>query len=118
MKLMPLVLLAAAGGATFLLLEHHANAASPSVWPPGFTPPTASTTTTVPKTNPTNLPLKITTWGQAADGSGAQAGTWRLIQNQNNQANDWAVFFNGSPVQVGTTPTSGLIAQSAAAGQI
>ncbi len=118
MKLIPLLLLAAAGGAVFVALEHHANASSPSVWPPGFTPPTASITTTLPKTNPTQLPLKVTTWAQLADASGAQAGTWRLVQNANNPANDWAVFFNGAPVQVGTTPTSGLIEQSVAAGQI
>ncbi len=118
MKLIPLLLLAAAGGAVVVALEHHANASSPSVWPPGFTPPGTSTTTTLPKTNPTNLPLKVTTWTQAADAGGAQAGTWKLVQNQNNQANDWAVFFNGAPVQVGTTPTSGLIAQSVAAGLV
>ncbi|HEY2405590.1 MAG TPA: hypothetical protein VGI10_06295 [Polyangiaceae bacterium] len=118
MKFIPLLLLGAAGAAVFVALEHHANAASASVWPPGFTPPGTSTTTTIAKTNPTQLPLKVTTWGQLADASGAQEGTWRLVQNANNPANDWAVFFNGSPVQVGTTPTSGLIAQSVAAGQI
>lgn len=125
MKFMPLLLLAAAGGAAFLVLEHHANAASPSVWPPGFTPPGTSTTTVIPPgpSNPTGLAIKVTKWQQAADASGAQAGTWSLAQNNANQANDWAVFFNNGSsapqlVQAGTTPNSGLLAQALSAGLV
>lgn len=125
MKFLPLLLLAAAGGAVFVALEHHASAASPSVWPPGFTPPGTSTTTVVPPGagNPTGLAIKITKWQQAADASGQQAGTWSLAQNNANQANDWAVFFSngtGSPqlVQQGTTAKSGLLAQALQAGLV
>lgn len=113
MKLLSLLLVGAAGVAGFMLLEKHASAgSSSSVWPPGFTPPGTSTTTTLPSSNPTGLTLKVTTWTQAADASGAQAGTWKLFQNQANPSNDWAVFFNGSPFQMGTTQNSGLIAQA------
>ena len=110
--------LAGAGAALFMVHSAHAQASSASVWPSGWTPPGNSATRNLPNTNPTNLALRITTWAQAADAGGTQAGTWKLVQNQNNQANDWAVFFNGSPMQVGTTANSGLIAQAVAAGLV
>ena len=118
MKSGVLVLLGIAGAGAALFMVHNAHAASSSVWPAGWTPPGNSATRNLPATNPTQLPLRITTWAQAADAGGTQAGTYQLVQNANSPANDWAVFFNGSPMQVGTTANSGLIAQSVAAGLV
>jgi len=120
MKSGVLVLLGLAGaGAALLMVSHaHAKAPSSSVWPSGWTPPGNSATRNLPATNPTQLALKITNWAQAASPGGATAGTFTLVQNAQNPANDWAVFFNGSPMQVGTTQNSTLIAQAVAAGLV
>ena len=110
--------LAGAGAALFMVHSAHAQASGASVWPSGWTPPGNSATRTLPSSNATTLPLRITTWAQAADAGGTQAGTFQLVQNASNPANDWAVFFNGAPMQVGTTQNSGLIAQAVAAGLV
>ena len=126
MKLLSLLLVGAAGVAGFMLIEKHASAgSSSSVWPPGFTPPGNSTTHVIAPGagNPTGIAIKVTSWTQAADASGQQAGIWQLAQNNANQSNDWAVFFsNGTTapqlVQKGTTANSGLLAQALQAGLV
>lgn len=120
MKSGALILLGLAGAGVALFVAHSAHAASPSnaIWPAGFTPPGNSATRSVPNTNATQLPLKITSWAVAGDAGGTQAGTYTVYQNTNAPGTDWAVFFNGSPVQVGQTANAGLIAQSVAAGLV
>jgi hypothetical protein len=110
--------IAGAGAALFMVHNAHANAPSSSVWPTGWTPPGNSATRNLPSSNPTQLALRITTWAQPASPGGAAAGTFQLVQNAANPANDWAVFFNGSPMQVGATQNSTLIAQAVAAGLV
>jgi hypothetical protein len=118
-----LLLLGALGaGAAFLFL--HSASANAAVFPPGWVPPAGSTSVVLPA-NPNlgGLSLKKTTWTQAADAGGAQAGTYTLLQNAANPANDWAVLFTNTGsnsvavMAVGTTQNSGLLAQYAVSGQ-
>ncbi len=119
MKAAGLVLLAVAGAGVALFVAHSAHAATQTaIWPAGFTPPGNSVTRNLPKTNPTQLPLTVTSWAVAADAGGTQAGTYTLYQNANAPGTDWVVFFNGTPFQAGQTQNAGLIAQAVAAGLV
>ncbi len=115
-----LILLGIAGAGAALFVLHAAHAASPSaaIWPAGFTPPGNSATRHLPVENPTQLPLKVTSWAVAADAGGTQAGTYTLYQNAKAPGTDWAVFFNGAPVAAGDTPNAKLIEQAVAAGLV
>lgn len=120
---MNLLFIALAGlGIAWLAKKDHTASAStlPATWrPPAgskvelFPPPIAGTGM---------AQLKRTSWHVAADASGAQAGTFNLVQNAADP-NDWLVSFKndgaaggGGILAYSQTPRGGLIAQAAAAG--
>lgn len=120
MKSSMFAVLAAAtcAGVLFAIHDAHAKGAQNAIFPAGFTPPGNSVTRAIPATNPTQLALKATAWAVAADAGGTQAGNYQVFQNQAAPGTDWAVFFNGSPMAVGETNNSKLIAQAVAAGLV
>ena len=119
MKSGVLILLGLAGAGAALFMVHNAHASSSNaIWPPGFTPPGNSVTRNLPPSNPTGVALIATTWAVAGDAGGTQPGTYTVYKSAKAPSTDWAVFFNGAPLQVGTTQTSALIAQAVAAGLV
>lgn len=118
-------------GVGYLILRSKNAAAAPGL--PGAAaaapltppiPPAGATSMSVPPgpKNATGLTLTLTQWNQVAGPSGTQAGIWALVQNSANPQQDFVVVFGNTAqqtsgiVQQGSTPNSGLIAQSYVAG--
>lgn len=119
----------AVGIAAALLVAAVASASSSkaappnSTIPPNFQPPANATRIQIPPGH-AGIPFALnqSSWTVAGDASGAQPGTYTLVQNASNPNVDWIVTFTGvgggsaGIVGVSPTPNGGLMAQAAAAG--
>jgi hypothetical protein len=99
------------------------GSANTSTIPAGYRPPGNALKIPMPAgTGGVPFAFTQTSWTVAGDASGAQAGTYTLVQSVASPNTDWVVTFTGvggtsaGIVAYSQTPNGGLLAQAAAAG--
>lgn len=121
------LLISAAGLGLVAVLVAVAKASSSSApssgtLPANFKPPPGSRVNQLPAGGAIPFPITKTSWDVAADASGAQTGTYTLVQRTASPNTDWLVTFtapggtSSGVVSYSQTPNGGLLAQAAAAG--